>query len=350
MIFLVNAPWYCAAGWKLVKPLIHPNTQKKACRSSKPLQIELPIIIIISYFVSQVKILNAKETLEGLQEHIDLANIPEYYGGKLDFGGPDSCRFHSPEVIALNEFVRDLNERHNVAIRVPAGQTIPPSLAPRAAAESPRPKEAAASKGVADLGQAAKTASATVPATAAAAAGRGGAPPLHPVIQKPTVAAIENNRKLQRQGRFQKYFFVTYTFNIFPWTLLLILVHNLLCYAFAYYDFLSVCIPESHTSTNLHFAHDHRSADEEWSIASNTTINSSARSNGAKAAQRDSNSSGDSSTAGSNAAAVRALSGRSNGYNSFNSSTNVYSHTKPVQVLPGGSPMSSISNSTTGKR
>jgi len=29
VIFLVNAPWYCSTGWKIVKPLIHPNTQKK---------------------------------------------------------------------------------------------------------------------------------------------------------------------------------------------------------------------------------------------------------------------------------------------------------------------------------
>ena len=86
-----------------------------------------------------------------------------------------------------------------------------------------------------------------------------------------------------------------------------------------------------------------RSSDEEWSIASNTTINST-RSGGLK---------GDSNTVSngnSNSAAVRALTGRSNGYNSYNYSPNAYAQVRPVQVLPASSPVSTISNSTLGRR
>lgn len=85
VIFVVNAPFYASMGWKLLKPLVHENTQKK------------------------VKILSASETLKGLQEHIDISQIPEYYGGQLDFGGPDSCRFSSPEVLEMEEYVRKVS-------------------------------------------------------------------------------------------------------------------------------------------------------------------------------------------------------------------------------------------------
>ena len=87
VIYLVNAPWYASAGWKLVKPLIHPNTQRK------------------------VRILSGKETLTGLMEHIDVSNIPVYYGGQLDYGGGgDSCRFKSPETLEIFEYVNKINE------------------------------------------------------------------------------------------------------------------------------------------------------------------------------------------------------------------------------------------------
>lgn len=85
VIFIVNAPMWFSFIWKLVKPLVHENTQKK------------------------IKILSKRETLEGLQEHIDISEIPSYYGGKLDFGGVDSCRFKSKEVLDLENFVRELN-------------------------------------------------------------------------------------------------------------------------------------------------------------------------------------------------------------------------------------------------
>ena len=82
----------------MVKGFIHENTQKK------------------------VRICSAKETLESMMEHIDISQIPEYYGGNLRFdpppgyNGPDrsenkeSCRFFSPEVLNLAEYTKRLND------------------------------------------------------------------------------------------------------------------------------------------------------------------------------------------------------------------------------------------------
>lgn len=86
VIYLVNAPYWFSLLWQIVRPMVHPNTQAK------------------------VRILTKGATLKGLQEHIDISNIPEFYGGQLDFGGHDSCRFHSPEVVELNNFVQRINE------------------------------------------------------------------------------------------------------------------------------------------------------------------------------------------------------------------------------------------------
>jgi len=86
VIYIVNAPVWFSMLWKMIKPMVHPNTQKK------------------------VKILSRSETLKGLEEHIAIEDIPEYYGGKRDYGGHDSCRWQSPEVVALGEFVKRINE------------------------------------------------------------------------------------------------------------------------------------------------------------------------------------------------------------------------------------------------
>ena len=76
--------------WTLIKPLVHENTQKK------------------------IRILNRSATLKGLQEHIDISQIPEYYGGHLSYGsGNDSCRFNSPEQVAMNEYVSKLNNKQS---------------------------------------------------------------------------------------------------------------------------------------------------------------------------------------------------------------------------------------------
>lgn len=109
VIFVINAPFFASMMWKIVKPWVHPNTQKK------------------------VRILSAKESLNGLQEHIDISQIPVYYGGQLDFGGKDSCRFSAPEVLAWNDYVQRLNDKH--ATHVPFAEggnsniaTTPPGV------------------------------------------------------------------------------------------------------------------------------------------------------------------------------------------------------------------------------
>lgn len=67
-ILVVNAPSWFSFLWRLIKSLVHENTQKK------------------------VRVLSKREVLDGLLEYIDIEQIPEYYGGKLDYGGHDSCR------------------------------------------------------------------------------------------------------------------------------------------------------------------------------------------------------------------------------------------------------------------
>jgi len=108
VIYIVNAPFFFSMAWRLVKPLVHENTQKK------------------------VKILTGKEAiLAGLMEHIDIEQIPVYYGGKLVVGDNpnevDCCRFNSPEVLVMNEYVRKLNEQssgslNNVPFSAPVAQ------------------------------------------------------------------------------------------------------------------------------------------------------------------------------------------------------------------------------------
>lgn len=100
VIFIVNAPFFFTMLWKIIKPWVHENTQKK------------------------VKILSKKETLAGLQEHIELDNIPDYYGGNLKCqpveganannpltadGRIDSCRYFGSDTLAMNQFVEKIN-------------------------------------------------------------------------------------------------------------------------------------------------------------------------------------------------------------------------------------------------
>lgn len=86
VICVVNAPIWFSMIWKMVKPLVAESTQRK------------------------VKIFAQSETLTGLTEFIDMDQIPEWYGGNLDFGGKDSCRFSSPDVLKMNAYVKNLNE------------------------------------------------------------------------------------------------------------------------------------------------------------------------------------------------------------------------------------------------
>jgi hypothetical protein len=55
VIYIINAPFFFSMLWKIVKPMVHENTQKK------------------------VRILSSKDTLKGLQEHIDISQIPEVF-------------------------------------------------------------------------------------------------------------------------------------------------------------------------------------------------------------------------------------------------------------------------------
>ena len=86
VIFVVNAPSWFSWLWKMVKPMVHENTQKK------------------------VKILAKREILSGLLEHVDISEIPIYYGGEKDYGGLDSCRNLSPDEVKMSEYVRNIGK------------------------------------------------------------------------------------------------------------------------------------------------------------------------------------------------------------------------------------------------
>jgi hypothetical protein len=86
VIFLLNTPSWFNMLWGVLSVFIDSATQQKIrpVKSGKILQI--------------------------LQEHIDYDQIPAYYGGGLSYGDdPDSCRYASIEVKALNDFVRRVN-------------------------------------------------------------------------------------------------------------------------------------------------------------------------------------------------------------------------------------------------
>lgn len=86
VIYIVNANAIFTTIWSIVKGWIHENT------------------------VAKVRILGPSETLSGLQEHIDISQIPEYYGGGLKFGDDkDGCRYHAPQSEGLYELVRRVN-------------------------------------------------------------------------------------------------------------------------------------------------------------------------------------------------------------------------------------------------
>lgn len=86
VVFVVNAPSWFSWVWRMMKPLVHENTQKK------------------------VKILAKKDILAGLMEHIEIDQIPCYYGGGMNFGSEDSCRFKGPDEVALAEFVSKIGK------------------------------------------------------------------------------------------------------------------------------------------------------------------------------------------------------------------------------------------------
>ena len=100
-VCIINAPVVFSMIWRMVKGMVHPNTQKK------------------------VRILSKREVLEGLKDLIDVSQIPEFYGGEAKCSPPpgetpradvglDSCRFYGKETLAINEYVRKLNAQGQV--------------------------------------------------------------------------------------------------------------------------------------------------------------------------------------------------------------------------------------------
>jgi hypothetical protein len=112
----------------------------------------------------KIKILSKKETLSGLMAHIDISNIPKYYGksisnttlflfrfgidgldisgGELDFPGNkglDNCRFFSPEVLALQKYVDELNSLHALKR---SGRNDSREIPPGSPGEGGRPRTA----------------------------------------------------------------------------------------------------------------------------------------------------------------------------------------------------------------
>ena len=114
VVYIVNANFVFTTVWAIVKPWVHPNTQKK------------------------MRIVGSGEAvvLAALKEHIDAANIPRYYGGDLECGdnGKDCARFASPDVLALNDYVKRLNAG---ALDSPAEPEAPPLASSRLSAKTP---------------------------------------------------------------------------------------------------------------------------------------------------------------------------------------------------------------------
>lgn len=64
-----------------------------------------------------------------MSEFIEPKHIPVEYGGTLSYGGPDSCRYHSPQEIAFRKLVHELNAKH-------PGQSFPRVAPPHRADRS----------------------------------------------------------------------------------------------------------------------------------------------------------------------------------------------------------------------
>jgi hypothetical protein len=89
VIAVVNAPSWFSIFFRLIKPLINENTQKK------------------------IRVYGAKETLDGLLEFMELDRIPEMYGGtykaKDKHGNPVAPTFGTESELAVGEYTRRLN-------------------------------------------------------------------------------------------------------------------------------------------------------------------------------------------------------------------------------------------------
>lgn len=58
------------------------------------------------------------QVFEALTEFVEPDQIPVEYGGTLRFGEePNSCRWKSPDEVAMKEFVMNINAKHGVEFR-----------------------------------------------------------------------------------------------------------------------------------------------------------------------------------------------------------------------------------------
>jgi hypothetical protein len=88
MVYIVNANSIFTTLWAIIKKWVNPVT------------------------LAKVRLLSPSDTLEGLQESIDISQIPEHYGGHLVYGDDkDGARFHSPEAEGMYELVRKVNNK-----------------------------------------------------------------------------------------------------------------------------------------------------------------------------------------------------------------------------------------------
>lgn len=132
MIIIANCPSWFSLMWKIIKPMVNERTRKK------------------------VRIVGKSETFAAICEFVDPENVPTCYGGQLrcvlgrvghrwvdryresqpiselthhnqfhahpethSYGeDPDSCRWNSPEEVALSEFVHAVNRKHGVASKM----------------------------------------------------------------------------------------------------------------------------------------------------------------------------------------------------------------------------------------
>jgi hypothetical protein len=150
VIIIANTPGWFSFIWRMIKPLVNETTQVRTRVASAASQLHNhqtqrhPNPISPTHHQSptppkqhhkhpqkKIRIVPAgKETTEAIAEFVDPADIPVEYGGQLRYGdGADSCRWNSPEEVALREHVHAINKRCAEA-RAAAGVPTPVKFEP----------------------------------------------------------------------------------------------------------------------------------------------------------------------------------------------------------------------------
>ncbi len=94
-IIIANAPSIFTFIYSLLQPLLHEMTREK---------------LKITSTVSQAFV--------ALTEFVEPDQIPAEYGGTLRFGEEqNSCRWKSPDEVAMKEFVKKINAKHGVQFK-----------------------------------------------------------------------------------------------------------------------------------------------------------------------------------------------------------------------------------------